>query len=574
MKDRKWIWVTGLILGLTVLTLIGCQSQDNPEVLFYYGVDLSYVNEMDDCGAVYLENGEQQDAFGLFSEHGANLVRARLWHNPDWTDYSTLEDVERTFRRAQEAGMETLLAFHYSDNWADPSKQAIPEAWDDLSEEGLQDALYQYTYGVLLELDEQGLMPEFVQVGNEINSGIMKTIPGLDWPRDAALLNSGIRAIRDAAAETSTNPQIVLHVAQPENAGWWFREASENGVVDFDVIGLSYYPQWSEFSVADVGAHVTYLRQEFDKDVLIVETAYPWTFDAVDETADNILNQGVREYSISTVGQRQFLVDLTQSLISNGGLGVVYWEPAWISTECSTRWGQGSHWENAAFFDFQNGNEVHEGIEFLGYPYLFPEELVDGLLDDSYGGPLLQDEIGDNLDRVPHLDLVDLYAKVGTDSLYLGLTVDGDFFADAWGNLTIYMDTTQDGQGAEMDIDKHPITTADPYQPEYVLVITADERKGTVSGSFTFYTWDSVEWQTYAMTGGAAIKNGTPTVIELQLPLFLLGDPEFVNLGVVSVGRGRVHTAGDIFGTSISPTDWKEPVQLDIFTRIDLPATN
>jgi arabinogalactan endo-1,4-beta-galactosidase len=160
-----------------------------------------------------------------------------------------------------------------------------------------------------------------------------------------------------------------LHVAQPENAGWWFRAARENGITDFDVIGLSYYPQWSAFSIADVGAQVAYLRQEFGKDVLIVETAYPWTLDAVDETADNILTQGVRGYSISTEGQRQFMIDLTQSLISNGGLGVVYWEPAWVSTDCSTRWGQGSHWENATFFDFQNDNEVHQGIDFLNYEY-------------------------------------------------------------------------------------------------------------------------------------------------------------------------------------------------------------
>jgi hypothetical protein len=414
------------------------------------------------------------------------------------------------------------------------------------------------------------LMPDFVQVGNEINSGLLKASPGLDWPRDAKLINMGIMAIRDAAAETGTAPKVVLHVAQPENAGWWFREAQENGVTDFDVIGLSYYPQWSEFSVSDIGAHVAYLRQTFEKDVMIVETAYPWTFDSVDETADNILNQGVRQYSISTEGQRQFLIDLTQSLISNGALGVVYWEPAWVSTECSTRWGQGSHWENATFFDFKNGNEVHEGIDFLCYPYLYPEEFVDGVVDEAYGDALLQDDVGDNLDEVEHLDLVDLYAKSDQDSLYLTVTVAGDFFDNPWGSVTIYIDTTQDGQGADVDFSKHPITAADPYQPEYILEIRGDERKGTVSGSLNFYGWDGVEWQELAMIGGAAFNISSPTAIELQIPRSLLGEPEFVNVGVVSVGRGRVHTAGDILGTSISPTDWKEPVTLDIFTHIDL----
>lgn len=538
-----------------------------PETSFYYGLDLSYVNEMDACGAVYQENGEARDAFALFSEHGANLVRARLWHNADWTDYSDLADVTRTFTRAQEAGMATLLAFHYSDNWADPGKQAIPAAWADLTEEALPDALYQYTYDVLSALHEQGVMPDFVQVGNETNAGLVKHVDGLDWPRDAQLFNAGIRAVRDIAAETHTSPKIVLHVAQPENAGWWFREAAQHGVTDFDLIGLSYYPQWSLFLPADVGAHVSYLRQAFNKDVMIVETAYPWTFDAVEETADNILNQGIRGYSISPAGQRQFMVDLTQSMISNGGLGVVYWEPAWVSTSCTTRWGQGSHWENATFFDFQNGNEVHEGIEYLGYPYLFPTELADGAIEDTYGPALLQDAAGDNLKQFQHLDLLELYAREDVDSLYLALTVAGELYADPWGQFLIYFDTTEDGQGADIDVDKRPITTAAPYQPEFRLDIRIMDRKGTVGGSYEFYAWDGAEWQNPAFWGGAAIQNGSPSIIEIQLPKALLANPEFVNVGVVSTGRGRTHTAGDILGTDVSPADWAETAVLDIFGK-------
>jgi len=334
---------------------------------FYFGVDLSYVNEMDDCGAIYRENGEPRDAFSLFADHGATLVRARLWHNPDWTAYSTLEDVQRTFTRAHAAGMQTLLDIHYSDNWADPGRQEIPAAWADITnDQELAQAVYDYTTSVLNELYDTDLTPAFVQVGNEINSGLLKTGDvGLDWSRDALLLNNGIQAVRDFAAATGSDIKIILHVAQPENAVWWFTQAEESGVTDFDVIGLSYYPQWSSFTISDVGLQVQYLRQRFGKDVMIVETAYGWTREAVDETAGNILNQGIRGYSFSPEGQYQFMTDLTQSLISNGGLGVVYWEPAWVSTTCSTRWGQGSHWENATFFDFQNQNEVLEGINFL-----------------------------------------------------------------------------------------------------------------------------------------------------------------------------------------------------------------
>jgi len=615
MEAPRFVRIIGCVLGLAALFLVGCQPKaesvppkpivelptvtatdmgstvaekivestktpapssdfEKPVPPFYFGVDLSYVNEMDDCGAVYLENGEAIDAFELFSEHGANLVRARLWHNPDWTDYSTLPDIERTFERAQEAGMATILDFHYSDNWADPGKQEIPTAWKELTEDELPDAVYQYTYDVLTALHEKGLMPNFVQVGNETNAGLLKPVSELDWPRDAKLFNAGIRAVRTVSAETDTDPQIILHVAQPENTGWWFRGARDNGVTDFDVIGISYYPQWSSFSIADLGGQVTYLRQEFDKQVLIVETAYPWTLEKVDETADNILNQGVRGYPITIDGQRQFMIDLTQSLISNGSLGVVYWEPAWVSTECSTRWGQGSHWENATFFDFRNGNEVHQGIDFLSFAYQFPTEWVDGVLDEAYGDPVLEDAAGDNLEQVPHLDLISLHAMDDADTLYIGLKIAGDVFADPWGNYLIYFDTTQDGQGADVDVDKRPISVADPYQPEYRLDIHMLDRKGTISGSYEFYAWDGTEWQTLAYTGGAGISNGTPSLIELQIPKSLLGYPAFVNLGVVTTGRGRVHTAGDILGTSVSPVDWKEPITLEIFAKYEMKNTD
>lgn len=593
MKHR-WLQAAGIVFVLTGLLLAGCNPSEQvstveqatltptpqptptpeqvfvpPEEDFYFGVDLSYVNEVDDCGAEYREDGELVDAYRLFSAHGANLVRARLWVDPDWTSYSTVPDVIRTFTRAKAEGMATLLDFHYSDNWADPGNQDVPELWKDVSEEDLPDTLYQYTYDTLNTLYQQGLMPEFVQVGNETNAGMVKDITTLDWPRDARLFNAGIQAVRDISAETGLSIKIILHVAQPENAGWWFREATAAGITDFDVIGLSYYPQWSEFSIADVGAMTTTLRETFGKEVMIVETAYPWTLEAVDETADNILYQGISAYPISIAGQRQFMIDLTQTLISNGGLGVVYWEPAWVSTGCSTRWGQGSHWENATFFDFMNDNEVTAAIDFLSYDYLYPPEVVDGVLDESYGDPLVSDEAGDNLD-FDHLDLLDLYVKTVDGSLYLGLTVAGNPEANAWGTYAFYFDTTGDEQGADIDVDKHPITVADPNKPEYLLAITPDDRKGTVSGHFDFYQWDGEAWQPAFFTGGAAFILGEPTTIELQIPDALLGSPSAVNLAVVSLGRGRVHTAGDILGLSTSPTEWHEEIVLDTFYEIGL----
>jgi arabinogalactan endo-1,4-beta-galactosidase len=524
---------------------------------------------MEDCGAVYRENGEARDPFALFGAHGANLGRARLWHNPDWTDYSTLDDVKRTFARAQQAGMSTLLDIHYSDNWADPGRQEIPAAWQALSDEELPDALYQYTQDVLSALHADGLMPTFVQVGNETNSGLLKRDVELNWPRDATLFNAGIRAVRDVAAATGTAPKIVLHVAQPENTGWWFTQAEAAGITDFDVIGLSYYPQWSTFSIADTGAQISALRQRFGKDVMIVETGYGWTRDAVDETTDNILDQGLRGYPFTPAGQRRFMTDLTQSVISNGGLGVVYWEPAWVSTGCSTRWGQGSRWANATFFDFQNDNELLEVIDYLSHAYAFPGTLVDGVVEAAYGEALSEDAASDSLESIAALDLSGLYAAGDASFISVAVTISGNVNSER-GNYLIYLDTSGDDEGADVDVGKRPITVAEPFRPEYRLDIGIREQRGTISGSYVLNAWAEGEWQTAMFTGGASIHAGQPSVIEIQIPRSVLNDPSQLSIAVVSTDRTRIHTAGDILGTPTTPSNWEEAVVLDTFFSVSL----
>lgn len=566
--------ITRLMIASVLLAVLlipppfAAQAQP-PAPRFYFGVDLSYTNEMEDCGAVYHEGGVARDPFELFHDHGATLVRARLWHNPDWTTYSTLDDVKRTFTRARDAGMETLLDFHYSDNWADPGRQEIPAAWADFDDAELADALYHYTYDVLQELHQEDLTPAFVQVGNEINSGLLKEVVEPDWPRDAVLINAGIQAVRDFAADTGTDPKIILHVAQPENTDWWFSQAEAHGVTDFDVIGMSYYPQWSTYSIADMAAHVAYLRQRYEKDVMVVEVAYGWTRDAVDETAANILNQGVKGYPFSPDGQRRFMTDLTQSLISNGAIGVVYWEPAWVSTPCSTRWGQGSHWENATFFDFHNDNELLEGIDFLNHPYWVPDHPADGILDEAYGDPLAADPTADGLDAIPALDLADLYALGTADAVSIATTVAGDVLSRA-GNYLFYFDTTHDDQGADIDAGRRPITVADPFKPEFRLDLTIKESFGTITRSITFQTWINGNWEPVTFTGNLAIQSGETSVIEMQLLRALLNDPEVLYIAVISTDHARVHTAGDILGTPDGPADWETPLVLDTFFEIVL----
>ena len=353
------------VLAFAIMTFPG-YSQD-----LWRGVDLSYVNEMEDCGAVYRYRGEIADPYAIFANKGANIVRLRLWHDPNWTEYSTLADVTRSIRRARQHDMAVLLDFHYSDDWADPGNQIIPAAWRAAkTTEELAQRLHDYTYETLMALDGRGLLPEYVQVGNEINTELLLTeeVPEhtpINWERNVLLLNAGISAVRRASEDGGKTIGVMLHVAQPENVRPWVDAAAEAGILDFDILGLSYYAKWSKLPLGRVEQAIRELRLRYGKDVVIVETAYPWTLRYNDQ-AHNILGADslVDGYPATQDGQRRILIDLMRAVLTGGGLGVVYWEPAWISTRCKTRWGQGSQWENAALFDFHPGN-LHRGADFL-----------------------------------------------------------------------------------------------------------------------------------------------------------------------------------------------------------------
>ena len=346
-----------------------CNVDDDSNINFYLGADLSYVNEMEDCGAVYKNsNNHETDVFDIFKTAGANLVRVRLWHNPTWTNYSNFEDVKKTIRRAKANNMAVLLDFHYSDTWADPTKQEIPLAWEiNLNNDSLLgDMLYNYTFSTLKTLDSLELSPEIVQIGNEINPMILQKGNlqwPIDWDRNSLLLNKGIEAVRNFSVVTQNNIEIMLHIAQPENGIWWFDQASNNNVVDYDWIGLSYYPQWSQYNLSNLEPVLTNLRTTYDKKLMIVETAYPFTLQNIDN-ANNILDsQSLLDNCPATQqGQLDYLLELKRVLKSSGGGGLVYWEPAWVSTTCSTLWGNGSHWDNATLFDHQF--KATKGLDF------------------------------------------------------------------------------------------------------------------------------------------------------------------------------------------------------------------
>lgn len=356
--------------------------KDDPD--FYFGSDLSYVNQILDHGGQYKENNLVKDPYALFAARGNDLVRLRLWHNPVWTKevytpegpklYNDLQDVSHAINRSRQHGMKVLLDFHYSDVWADPGAQEIPAAWKDIKDLAvLRDSVYNYTYKTLHALDVQGLMPEFVQLGNETNCGMLyeysgAVVPGFpscnacdgQWNNLRAVISSGIKAVRDVSASSTIKPKILLHVADPVNVDWWFDNIISGGSVsDFDIIGFSYYPIWhTGVSIAQLSDRVAGFKSKYNKDVMILETAYPWTSDGNDSYNNLFGSQPpLTGFPYTQQGQYDMLRTITQELVDGGGIGIVYWEPAWITSGIRDLWNTGSAWENCTFFDF-NGNVV------------------------------------------------------------------------------------------------------------------------------------------------------------------------------------------------------------------------
>ncbi len=348
---------------------------------FYRGADLSYANEMEECGTIYKENNEPKDVFQIFSDYNCNLVRLRLWHTPSWHDdlnsgnrFSDLADVKISMARAKAAGMQVLLDFHLSDTWADPAHQYVPAAWlsvvDNLPV--LKDSLSGYITRTLEELQADNLVPEMVQVGNETNRGILLSPEvndagwTMDWERNGELFKVATQAVRDFSTENNHDIQIALHIADPIHVEWYFDNFIEQDVTEFDIVAFSYYQEWhGTTTLEQVGEYVAQFKEDYNRDVMIVETGYPWTTNGEDG-ANNILNASSPDFGgLSPLNQQLWLINLAEVVQNNGGNGLVYWEPAWVSTGCSTPWETGSHYENATFFGFDDNLKENGGIHWM-----------------------------------------------------------------------------------------------------------------------------------------------------------------------------------------------------------------
>jgi arabinogalactan endo-1,4-beta-galactosidase len=332
------------------------------------GADVSSLNKSEDLGGNYYDDRRDvhhrrsRSALKILKEHGASHIRLRVWVDPADGYHEKLE-LLRMARRAKAAGLKVLVDLHYSDAWADPGQQGKPAAWASYSVEELRLAVYDYTFNICHSLKAQGTAPDMIQLGNELNSGMLwpdgHTWDPPQWENLAGFLKAGYEAVKACSPQT----KVVLHLANGGDNGlyrWWFDNITANGV-QFDVIGASYYG-YLHGSLADLQSNLNDVSARYGKDVVVAETGYPFTLADADGWPNLIgsTDQLVAGYSATPEGQAANFRDVISILraVPNGrGLGVFYWDATWIAVP-GNGWNpadpsSGNAWENQALFDFE-----------------------------------------------------------------------------------------------------------------------------------------------------------------------------------------------------------------------------
>lgn len=330
---------------------------------FYKGVDISSLPQNLAEGMIVRDrDGSVTEPFELLKKYGVNSVRLRIWNDPESVPeakgYCSLEHTLQMAGKIKEHHMSFLLDFHYSDFWADPAKQRKPRAWEGLSFSELEEAVYSFTRDTLTRLKEENLLPDMVQIGNEIRSGLLfpdGEVP--DYAGMVKLVNAGIRGAREVAGPERM--QVMIHLDQGGRYAWlheWFEKAFEAGLEDFDLIGLSYYPFWHG-TYLDLRDSMNRLVKDHGKPILIVETAYAWRKSQKGFIDDDQIRIGCME--ATPLGQRrvlEYVMHLMAELPDKMGKGIYYWEPV-----CVPGPGRGGWSENMGLLD-GNGCAM-EGIE-------------------------------------------------------------------------------------------------------------------------------------------------------------------------------------------------------------------
>ena len=345
---------------------------------FIFGMDVSSVLAEEASGVKYYDfDGNEADLFRILADIGITHIRVRVWNNP-------FDDQGRGFgggncdaaaaaeigRRAAACGLKLIVDFHYSDFWADPGKQMVPRAWKGMEIEEKTEAVYRYTLESLNRMKEAGADVAMVQTGNETNGAMCgeKT-----WMNIAFLMDAGARAAREVYPEAL----VALHFANPENPDSYRTYAKKmdyyekNGLIHYDVFATSYYPFWHG-TLENLSMILTEISETYGKKVMVMETSYPYTTEDTDFSGNTAGSGTAGDYPFSVQGQANSVRDITDTVVNGtpAGIGVVYWEGAWIAVgtksweENHEKWEKyGSGWASsyAAVYDPDDAGGYYGG---------------------------------------------------------------------------------------------------------------------------------------------------------------------------------------------------------------------
>jgi arabinogalactan endo-1,4-beta-galactosidase len=287
------------------------------------GADVSFLGQAEQQGVVFKDGDQAKPGLEILRDHGYNWIRLRLFHTPTSLP-NNLEYTIALAKRAKALGFKFLLDFHYADDWADPGKQPLPRAWQNKSHPELVTAVFEYTRDTIAAFREAGVLPNMVQVGNEITHGMLwpdGKLPA-NWDEFAELVYAGINGV-DAGRGNLPRPKIMIHIDRGADAKGTkaFLDKLNSYEIPYDIIGQSYYPWWHG-SLNDLRNNLQFMSAEYQKDIIIVETAYNWK-------PGNYINKAA-PFPESPEGQREFLDELNRVVMetpSGRGKGVFWWEP-------------------------------------------------------------------------------------------------------------------------------------------------------------------------------------------------------------------------------------------------------